>query len=311
MKIIDLKTGKAVRSLPGKTVLALGNFDGVHAGHAELLKKTAEEAKELGAIPAVWTFGVHPLAYLSKDGFRFLTTNEEKNSVFAEKGMSYAVYEDFRRVRDLSPETFVKELLIQKLGCECAVCGFNFSFGKGGLGTPEKLLEIMKSEGKRAVIVPPVYRCGRIVSSTAVRFFVEEGLMEEAAELIGRPFSIDFPVVEGKKLGRRIGIPTINQSFPKDHIKPKTGIYAASCEIGGDVFLCVANVGSRPTVNPDENDVNCETHIINYCGWLYGKRIKVSFYKRLRDEKKFDSVEELKKAVELDIENAKRYFNDK
>lgn len=312
MKIIDLKKGKTVLCADKPLILALGNFDGVHSGHLELIRNAVEEGRKQGIKTAAWTFEEHPQNIISgRKIVSRLTFDDEKNEIFASAGLDYAIYESFSRVRNFSPERFIKEVLIEQNNCRTAFCGFNFSFGKNGEGTPDILKNLMQKYGGRAVVVPPVLRMNKIVSSTAVRFFVENGLMEEAAELLGRPYSINFPVLRGNRLGRTIGLPTINQSFPSDHIKPKNGIYCCTCYIGDDIFLGVANVGSRPTVNSDTHDVNCETHIINYNGWLYGKRIKLCFYKRLRDEKKFADLSELKNAVEHDKSAAIEYFSKK
>lgn len=310
MKIIDLKNGKKTDITDKPLCLTLGNFDGVHEGHARLIECAIEEGRALGIKAAVWTFDEHPMNTLDgRKRISYLTTPEEKNDLFAEKGLDYAIYEDFDRVKDFSPERFIDEILIDAFDCKAVVCGFNFKFGKNGQGSPEFLKRYMEERGRSVIIVPPVYKLNKIVSSTAVRFFVENGCMEEASELLGRPFSIKFPVLHGKKLGRSIGIPTINQSFPEDHIKPKNGIYACTCFIGDDIFLGVSNVGYRPTVNCDEQKINCETHIINYNGWLYGKKIRVCFYKRLRDEKRFESLDDLKNAVERDIASTIDYFS--
>ena len=309
MKIIDLKNGNKIDVTNEPLCLTLGNFDGVHEGHARLIDCALNEGRSLGIKTAAWTFAEHPMNTLGEKNVSYLTTAEEKDDLFAEKGLDYAIYEDFSRVKDFSPERFIEEILIDSFDCKTVVCGFNFKFGKNGQGTPEFLKKYMEERGRNAIIVPPVYKLNKIVSSTAVRFFVENGCMEEASELLGRPFSIKFPVLHGKKLGRSIGIPTINQNFPEDHIKPKNGIYACTCFIGDDIFLGVSNVGYRPTVNSDKQKVNCETHILNYNGWLYGKKIRVCFYKRLRDEVRFDSVEELKRAVEHDIASTVDYFS--
>jgi len=312
MKIIDLKkmSPTVVRDKP--TCLVLGNFDGVHEGHSKLIETAVEEGRKNGYITAAWTFAEHPHAFLnSEKAPMYLTTTEEKNDIFAEKGLDCAIYEDFLKVKDMSPLDFIQKVLIDEFDCKTAVCGFNFRFGKKGLGDAELLKKVMEGSGRKVLIVPPVFKMNKIVSSTAVRFLVENGLMEEAAELLGRPYSIKFPVLHGNKLGRTIGIPTINQSFPPNHIIPQKGIYACTCYIEDDIFLGVANVGTRPTVSRGGTAVNCETHIINYNGWLYGKKIRVCFYKKLRDEIKFGSVEELKAAVEKDIGTTLEYFSKK
>lgn len=288
--------------------VALGSFDGVHVGHAALITRAVEFARSHGLRSAVWTFREDAPTLPGKSG-GVITTLHEKLSLIASLGVDFALLEDFSRVRDYSPERFVNELLKEKANVKAAVCGFNFRFGKMGLGDSDTLRELMGDGG--CIIVPPVYRDGRLVSSTAIRLFISAGEMDKAADMLGRPFFIDFPVVHGKQLGRTIGIPTINQNFPEGHIIPKSGIYACTVDIGGDIFLGVSNVGTRPTIKNDRHVINCETHIINYNGWLYGKDIKVSFHKRLRDEMKFPDIDSLKAQIGRDIVSTKEYFSDK
>lgn len=308
MKIVDLKTGKTAESLPGKCVLALGNFDGVHIGHAKLIKLTAEKAKEEGLTPAVWTFDPDSLSRFRAGSERRLLSRAEKDRIFASYGAEYAVYEDFNRVRDMSPDEFVKNVLVGSLGCALAVCGFNFTFGRGGAGGPDLLKKLMEEYGGGAVIVPPVRVNGVVVSSSGARSLIEEGRVDEARVLLGRPYSVTLPVKEGKKLGRTLGIPTVNQTFDGLYVRPGNGIYATSVSVDGKEYCGVTNVGSRPTVNTDPADVNCETHIIGYDGWLYGNEVGISFFKKLRDEKKFADLDELKRAIELDEKKALAFF---
>ncbi len=308
MKIVDLKTGKTVESLPGKCVLALGNFDGVHVGHAKLIKLAADAAKEKGLTPAVWTFDPDSLSRFGSGSAGRLLNRSDKEYVFASCGADHAVYEDFTRVRDMSPDEFVRDVLVGSLGCALAVCGFNFTFGRGGAGGPELLKKLMEGYGGGAVIVPPVKRNGEVVSSSSARSLIEEGRVDEARVLLGRPYSVTLPVKEGKKLGRTLGLPTVNQTFDGLYVRPGNGIYATSVCFDGKEYRGVTNVGSRPTVNPDPSDVNCETHIIGYDGWLYGNDVRISFFKKLRDEKKFADLDELKEAIELDEKKALAFF---
>jgi riboflavin kinase/FMN adenylyltransferase len=292
-----------------QTVVALGSFDGIHEGHTALILRAVDYAKKHGIKSVVWTFSNDASELPGKKGVRILTTLEEKLSLIASLGVDFVVLENFSRVADYTPEKFVKEILICGCGAVCTICGFNFRFGKNGMGNCDTLRELMYP--RDCIVVPPVYKGGRLVSSSAIRLLIEAGEVEEAAILLGRPFSIKFLVVHGKQLGRKIGIPTINQNFPDGHIIPKNGIYACTVEIGIDIFLGVSNVGVRPTVEDGTCGVNCETHIINYNGWLYGKEIKVSFYKRLRDEIKFSNVDSLKVQINRDIDAAIDYFSKK
>ena len=291
--------------------MILGNFDGIHLGHLELIKKAISEGKRLGLKVGVWTFEEHPMNSLSGKKNAYLTSTEEKNKIFAENDLDYAIYEDFASVRNYTPEEFVNIVLTQKLDCRSAVCGFNFRFGSNRMGTPEILSNLLKKTGRNVIIADAVYADGSIISSTGIRDAIELGEIEKANRMLGRAYSINLPVVSGKQLGRTIGIPTINQIFPTDKVKLKNGIYASMCCVNGKTFMGVSNVGFRPTVNNNIKDINCETHIIDYDGCLYGEKVNVSFYKRLRDEQKFDGVEKLKEAIEKDILSVREYFSKK
>lgn len=290
-------------SLPPCAV-ALGNFDGVHTGHAALLKKAVSIALERGITPAVFTFSKHTQTVLAKRDAPSIVTLDEKLSLFRELGIERVYLADFEKVREHTPEKFVKEILKDKLNTRVAVCGYDFKFGCRGSGSPDDLSLLMDGE---AVIIPPVIKRGCAVSSTLIRLAVEKGDVEYAAEMLGRPFFIDFPVIHGKELGRSIGVPTINQDFPEGHVIPAHGVYACKVDIGESSYAGVANVGSHPTVDKCAK-VNCETHIIGYTGWLYGEKIKVSFYKKLRDEQKFPTLDELIAQINRDIAETNDYF---
>lgn len=285
-------------------VIALGNFDGVHVAHTVLLEKTVAEANSRGAVPAVFTFSKHSRASLEGGSPMLITQGDEKLELFKSVGIQRVFVADFESLRSLSPEEFVRDVLIKRIGATHAVCGFNFRFGKNGAGSAEKLLSLMDGS---ATVIPPVNADDSPVSSTRIREAVEKGEMEYAASLLGRPFFICFPVVHGKELGRSIGVPTINQCFPPFHLVPSHGVYACLVHIGDKDYRGVANVGVRPTFE-DGGKVNCETHIINYSGDLYGEQVKVSFYKKLRDEKRFADADSLREQIRLDIEAVNNYF---
>lgn len=309
MKIIDLKKHVETDRIDAPLCLILGNFDGVHQGHARLAELALEESKKKSLKTAAWTFEQHPLYTLTGAIPPYLTDIEEKNEIFSSLGLDYIIYEDFVRVKDMFPQDFVKEILTKKVDCRTAVCGFNFKFAKNGVGDPTILREMMEKSGRSVIVADAVNILGKTVSSTAVRTLLEEGNTEDAAKMLGRPYSVTLPVVMGKQLGRTIGIPTVNQRFPLGRTVPKKGIYVCKCLVDGKEYPGVANIGSRPTVNADGNDINCETHIIGYSGELYGEKVTVSFFKRIRDEIKFPCLQELKKAVEKDINFAVEYFS--
>lgn len=309
LKIVDLKNRIEITECSFPLCLILGNFDGIHLGHLELIKKAKSEGKRFGLKVGIWTFEEHPMNTLSGKKNAYLTSNEEKNEIFAKNGLDYVIYEDFSSVKSYSPEEFVDIILTQKLDCRLAVCGFNFRFGNNRAGTPELLTELLKKTNRNVIITAPVCTDKGIISSTSIREAIEAGDIERANSMLGRPYSATLPVIRGKQLGRTIGIPTINQIFPANKVKLKNGIYTSTCLIDGKTFMGVSNVGSRPTVNDNAYDINCETHIIDYDGCLYGEKIKVSFYKKLRDEQKFDGVESLKEAIEKDIVSVREYFS--
>lgn len=299
-----------VTVLPDRPLaVALGNFDGVHLGHARLLSAARDIAREIPNCASVaWTFTA-----LAKGGstenivIPALTTPTEKARAIAAAGIEYVVFEEFETVRALSPASFVAEYLTKQFRCAAAVCGFNFRFGAGAVGDAAMLSRLLGARGIPVTVVEPVLAEGKVLSSTRIRAAVAAGEMEEARALLGRPFSICFPVVHGHRLGRTIGIPTLNQNFPDGHIVPRHGIYACLCTVGERCYPAVANVGTRPTVS-DSGAVNCETHIIGYDGSLYGESVRVSFCRRLRGEIKFDSVSGLKAQIETDIATACAYF---
>ncbi len=309
MDVIDLHTMKREEGISSPLSVALGNFDGVHIGHAELIRRAVGYANEHGIKSAVWTFADSESVLPNKPGTLALTSTAEKLSHIAGLGVDYAILADFESVRNLSPEEFVADVLLDKCKTEAAVCGFNFRFGKGGTGNAQMLRRLMAE--RECIIVDPVYANGRLVSSSAVRTLIESGDMEAASEMLGRAFSVTLQVVEGKRLGRTIGIPTINQNFPEGHIIPARGIYACTVETPDGVYPGAANVGLRPTVESGVDRANCETHIIGYNGCLYGENVRVSFYKRLRPEQKFPSVDELRAQIQLDIVETNNYFSKK
>ncbi len=296
-----------VSSLPDRPLaVALGDFDGVHRGHRALLAQTCALAAHIpGCVSAVWTFTA-----LTKGrvGVPALTDTQEKLRRFAEAGIGYAVLEEFDAVRDLSPEAFARSYLSDKLHCAAVVCGFNFRFGKGGAGDADMLRTFLAARGIPLTVVPPVSCGGEVVSSTRIRAAVETGDMETAARLLGRPFSVCLPVLHGNRIGHTLGLPTINQYFSAGQIVPFGGIYACVCTLNGRRYPAVTNVGTRPTVS-DSGAINCETHVLDYDGDLYGETVCVEFCRRLRAERKFASVSLLKEAIEADVTHARAYFS--
>ena len=294
---IDLKGGART---PAPFVAALGDFDGVHTGHREVLRYAAALAAKEGVASAAWFFRDSP-----KSGVPVLTGTDEKRALIAECGVDFALTEDFSAVRDLSPEDFVNEYLIP-LGCRGAVCGFNFRFGRGAAGDASLLDALCKGAGIAFAAVPPVEWNGEPVSSTRIREAIACGDVEDAAKMLGRRFSVSGEVEHGRTLGRTLGTPTVNMDFIPGRVMPRRGVYYTLTNIDGDLFQSVSNAGCRPTVGG--SSCRLETHILDYTGDLYGRRLSVEFIKFRRPETAFGSFTELEDAIRADRAAAEDFF---
>lgn len=302
--------------IPAPCVAALGNFDGVHLGHAALIREAAARAREMGIFSCVYTFSSHPAGLLSGKGKALLTDNREKAELIAAFGVDFLYFDDFAAVRALSPGAFCRDVLIERLHAVLCICGENYSFGKDRAGTSDTLKSEFSACGGKALILPSVRMetaCGSLpVSSTAVRYDLSDGDAESAAALLGRPYFFSAPVIHGERLARRLGFPTINQIFPPEKLRPKNGVYISCCEIDGTVFHSVTNIGVKPTVTDGKKNppVLCETHLIGGAGDLYGKTARIAFYRRLRDEKKFENLAALTEAIRDNVDRTVRYFSE-
>lgn len=290
-------------------VLCLGNFDGVHTGHAALLSEALKIMRKLtpqqkSIVAGALTFSPPPYEVLLASPPPRITDTEEKAALIEAAGMDRLYIVNFEDVRDMTPGRFVSEILKNKCGCLHAVCGYNFRFGIGGCGGADTLCR--EFEGCVSVL-DPVTHNGIAVSSTAVRHAVMSGDMESAAAMLGRPYSLSAPVVRGSAVGSRLGFPTINQEFTAGRLVPKTGVYISACIIDKTRRPAVTDIGVRPTFG-GQDELRCETHIIGYDGELYGRTVKTEFYKYLRPEQKFDSPAGLAAAVRADIGAALEYF---
>lgn len=280
------------------TALALGCFDGVHIGHAAVIRA----AMETGRPSAVVTFRQPPAAVLKSGSTQTLMTDSLREKILDEMGLDALIYLDFPSVRDLSPEAFVRDMLVEKFRAACVFCGFNYRFGKGAAAGPQELMDIGTRLGIRGICIDPVCIGGQPVSSTRIRALITQGKMEQASRMLGRSFSLCLPVIHGHMLGRRLGSPTINQRIPTGHIVPRFGVYASAAEVGGQKWPAVTNVGIRPTVSPD--GILVETHILGYTGDLYGQEIPVEFIRFLRPERKFENTAQLKAQIRQDAQQA-------
>jgi len=294
-------------------VLTLGNFDGIHLGHQAILDLVIARAKGLGGESILYTFEPHPRRVLQPDGdLRLLDTFEQKVETLAALGLDAVIAEPFDlRFARISSARFIEHHIYESIRPFEVYVGYDFHFGRDREGSMRMLTERGPHLGFSVTVVPEVQVEGRDVNSTRIRQLLGEGEVEEAALLLGRPFCARGEVIEGDRRGRTIGFPTANLA-PETEILPAPGVYFGHlrCLDGdsgapGETLPAVTNVGFRPTFR-DGRDLVAEAHVIDFTGDLYGRLVDLTFEGRLREERKFDSVDALRAQIGLDIEHARR-----
>ncbi len=289
-----------------ESAVALGFFDGIHLGHRAVIDSALAEQKN-GLLTCVFTFTTNIAVPEGKMNTGLLQTEEQKCHILAELGVDYMTAPDFSLFKNMLPEDFATDIVVKSFGARVVACGYDFRFGRGGSAGAEDLTRFLKPFGILVKIVPAVLdESGLAVSSTRIRQAVSEGNIPLANRLMGRPFSIDFPVTHGRKLGRRLDFPTINQRFPQGFQIPRFGVYASRVTVGGQTFAGATNVGIKPTVG-GEKDPLAETYIIGFDGDLYGCPVLVEFLDFIRPEQKFIDIDELKAAIAEDARQAKMF----
>lgn len=279
----------------GKCAVALGYFDGVHIGHRELISLLVREAKAEGLKSYVLTFE-DDLAKTKKTQSIIYNT-EEKIKIFESLGVDGVIVADFSSISGLSPESFVYDVLIDSLGAELAISGYNFRFGKFAAADSSRLIELMEQKGKRALVLSERRIDGKTLSATAIRELISDKKLDEATRMLGVPYFIEGAVERGLGLGKGFGFPTVN--IPIRETSPlASGVYRTAVKIGDKLYTGVTNVGSCPTVK--EREIHTETLIADFDGNLYGQNIKIYFLGYLREERLFDSVDELRAQIYFD-----------
>lgn len=283
-------------------VIALGFFDGVHLGHGALLRRAAEEAQKRGCESAVFTFDRPPKEVITGIPCPLINSPEDRaelvRRLYGIDEMIMVPFDD--EMRTTPWDRFVTDILVGRYDAVHLVAGHDHHFGHRNQGSPELLKEKCAELGLGCDIIPAVTIGGVTVSSTHIRKLLEEGDVETARAFLGHPHVLTQTVGHGRQLGRTIGIPTANLVAPPHVLLPKRGVYAAKITLpDGRAFGGVTNVGVRPTVNNGQ-DVTVEPWILDFDGDLYGQAIRVEFFRRLRDERKFESLEALKAQIETD-----------
>lgn len=276
-------------------VLVLGFFDGVHIGHKEVIVSAVEYAKKNNLKSALLTFNIHPLCFFKNIVPQYITQNREK--IIQDLGIDYFYEIKFdNHIAKIEPEIYIKDILEKYFAPKAIFTGFNHTFGVDKKGTPEILTKYQKEFNYEYFEIPPQKFNDEVISSTRIRNALINGDIELANSMLGRKFNFSSMVVEGQKIGRTLGFKTANIIYPKNIINIPFGVYEVITNHGKGI----ANFGIRPTVN-NSNESVLEIHILNFDKDIYGETLSVEFVKKIRDERKFNSVNELKEQIQKDI----------
>ncbi len=291
------------------SVLAIGNFDGIHLGHQAILKEATDRAAKSGAVATALTFEPAPRKVLRPETApKRLSTNEQRLEWFRVVGVEAAVVMPFTiELSKLSPQEFVQNILLEQLRVRTVLVGENFRFGHKQAGDTQLLRELGRANGFEVITLPSVKAHGEVVSSTVIRREVTEGDVTQAGRLLGRPFVLTGEIIGGTGTGRKFTFPTLNLR-PEQELLPATGVYITRTMLEGETKSrrSVTNIGMRPTFNG--NTLTVETHLLDFSGNVSARRMEVRFWKRLRSEKKFSGPDELRVQIAKDIASAGRFF---
>ena len=290
------------------TYVAIGNFDGVHYGHKKLINETIKAARENSKKAVVFTFEKHPLEFLFPERkFDYINTNEEKLYLLESLGVDVVIMQKLdKNFLEYTPLEFVR-ILKNKLKVKEIFVGFNFSFGKGGLGTAEDLEYLAEIHNIKVNELPPVTLDGELVSSSAIRKKIANSDFDGAIKLLDHPMIVIGEVIHGKKIARQLGFPTTNIKMDNNRLYPPSGIYGAFLQVSdknSKVLYGVVNIGYNPTL---KQEMSLEVHILDFNKEVYGEKVYVQIVKFMRKEKKFSSIDELKATIQADVDRWKLF----
>ena len=291
-----------------KTIYALGFFDGVHIGHQALLKACRHLAEETGCKAAAVTFSSHPDTLVLGKTPKLINTIEDRVRLLTDNRMDHVVVLPFdKQMQTMAWQDFLT-LLREHYGAAGLVCGHDFRFGNRGEGNADLLRSYCREAGMPCAVVPEQTLDGITVSSTHIRNLLVAGEMEDAEKFLGHPHILTGTVVTGRKLGRTLGIPTANISIPEDVVALPFGVYACKAQAAGREYLAVTNIGNRPTVGGHR--VTVEPWLLDFEGDLYGQELTLRFYRFLRPEQKFPSLDTLKAEIMKNAEECRKFFEN-
>jgi len=290
------------------SVVTIGNFDGCHRGHQQILRTVVERSRERLALGSVLTFFPHPARVLRPaEAPALLETLDQRLAAIAATGIDAVLVLPFNQeLAQVSPEDFVRRILLDTMAARAVLVGGNFRFGRGGAGDIALLAELGRRWGFTTEVVPPVTENGVVISSTAIRAAIREGRVEDARRMLGRPYALDGHIRTGTGQGRKLVVPTLNLATEQE-VLPKNGVYATEAVVGDQTYRAATNVGMRPTFDGGGR-VTIESHLFDFSQNLSSGPLEVRFWQRLRDERKFSGPAELREHVLKDIERAREFF---
>lgn len=298
------------RTFPG-TIVTIGNFDGLHLGHRQIIESVVKRAKNEGGTSVVYTFKPHPhLALTPAENLQLLNTYEEKAQLISELNVDVLVEQPFsREFSTISAERFFTDVLLKRLSAKAIYVGYDFGFGKNRQGNLETLGKFCKQEGVELHVATPLKVNGEVCSSSRIRNYVQAGQIDKANALLGREFFYRGLVVRGNGRGKKLGFATANV-HTESKLRVKEGVYATRVFYKGKLFESVTNVGRQPTFNKkDDVPVVVETHILGFDQDIYGEMIEVRIVQRIRDEVRFSGVEALVEQIQCDVQSAKKILD--
>ena len=295
-----------------KRVIALGFFDGVHVGHGALMQAVTRAAEQLNATPCAFTFDRHPDSVITGQTTPLISSVEDRAYLMRRYyGIREVIVASFRDMQKMPWEDFVTEYLVKELGAVHVVAGHDFHFGYMGSGNPARLSQKCAELGIGCDIIGKIEQDGITISSTYIRTLIAQGEMERATEFLGHPHILTDRVAHGKKIGSSaLGFPTVNLRIPQGVIVPSFGVYATRVIFDGQSRYAVTNVGVRPTIEDNDGRITVEGFLLDFDGDLYGHEIRMEFYKKLRDERKFESFQALADEIGRNAEQTRAYFQE-
>jgi riboflavin kinase/FMN adenylyltransferase len=289
------------------SVITLGKFDGLHRGHELLIEQIKEQEKQYGLKTIVFTFDIPPRKQTDGAPVKVITTNEEKRFIFEQTGIDYLIECPFtKEVMCMEPEAFIR-WMVERLSVKCFVVGDDFCFGYQRMGNHEVLKQFERTYGYRTIVMPKVKEDNRDISSTFVREEIEKGNIAKVNHLLGYPFFAKSNVIHGNRIGRTMGIPTINMAIPEQKMIPPYGVYITRALIEGNWYKGVSNIGKKPTISGD-NTLGLETFLLDFDKDVYEENVLVEFLGYIRAERKFDTLGELQNQIEQDIEKTREFY---